>query len=234
MNIIDLIIIVFLIVGAALGFKNGAIKTLVSFVGTFVIIILAFMFKDVISTILYENLPFFGFWGVLKGVQVINIVFYEIIAFLLVFGVLSFLLHILIVVTGLFEKILKMTVILSLPSKIIGIFVGLLQYYVYIFIVLFVLSLPMFHMNEIEESKYANMILNETPVISDYSSKSVAIYNEVYDVVKERNNKTNEQLNKEVMEVMLKNKFITYESAKYLIESNKVYLDDKTFIENYK
>ena len=234
MNVIDIIIIAVLIIGAFLGFKNGAIKTLTSFVGTLIIIIIAFIFKGGISQLLYEYLPFFGFWGVIKGVQVINIVFYEVVAFLLVFIILSFLLHILIVASGLFEKILKMTVLLSLPSKIIGIFIGLLQYYMYIFIILFVFSLPMFHINQISESKYATMILNDTPILSDYSEESVAIYNDVYDIVKERDNKTNEQLNKEILEVMLTNKFITYESAKYLIDSNKIYLDDKTFIENYK
>ncbi len=36
-------------------------------------------------------------------------------------------------VTGLVEKILKATVILSIPSKILGIFVGILEMYVYLF-----------------------------------------------------------------------------------------------------
>lgn len=234
MNIIDIIIIVVLIIGAALGFKNGLIKTLTSFVGTFVIIILAFILKDTISELFYENFPFLSFWGAVKEVQVINIVFYEVLAFIIVFGVLSFLLHILLLVTGIFEKIIKLTVILSLPSKLLGLIVGILQYYTYIFIALFILSLPMFHMNEIGESKYGNKILTETPILSEYTKEPVVVYEKLYNIVKNRNDKTTEQLNKETLEVMLENKFITYESAKRLVDANKIYLDDKEFIEKYK
>ena len=33
---------------------------------------------------------------------------------------------------------------------------------------------------------------------------------------------------------MLEKNFITYDSAKSLIDANKIYLDDKEFIEKYK
>lgn len=234
MNIIDILIIIVLIIGAALGFKNGFIKTLTSFVGTFAIIIVAFMLKGSLSQLLYENLPFFHFFGAIKGIQVLNIVFYEIVAFLIVFGVLQFLLHILLVATGLFEKIIKMTVILSLPSKLLGAVVGVFQYFVYVFILLFIFSFPIFHIDEIGESKYGSRILEETPILSDFSKESVALYDKVYVVVKNRDKKSNEQLNKEMLEVMLENKFITYESAKGLVDANKIYLDDKEFLEKYK
>lgn len=234
MNIIDILIIIVLIIGAALGFKNGFIKTVTSFVGTFAIIIVAFMLKGSLSQLLYENLPFFGFFGAIKGIQVLNIVFYEVVAFLIVFGVLQFLLHIVLVATGLFEKIIKMTVILSLPSKLLGAVVGVLQYFVYIFIALFIFSFPIFHIDEIGESKYGSRILDETPVLSDLSKESISLYDKVYMVVKNRDKKSNEQLNKEMLEVMLENKFITYESAKGLVDANKIYLDDKEFLEKYK
>ena len=46
-----------------------------------------------------------------------------------------FVLKVILVVTGLVEWLLKMTIFLSIPSKILGIFVGMLEYYVYLFIV---------------------------------------------------------------------------------------------------
>ena len=61
MNIIDFIIILFILSGAIIGFKRGFTRQLVSLVSFFAIIILAFMFKNPVSIFLYEHLPFFKF-----------------------------------------------------------------------------------------------------------------------------------------------------------------------------
>ena len=234
MNIIDAIIILILLMGAVIGFKQGAIKKTVSFVGTFAIIIIAFMFKNDLSVLFYENLPFFDFWGAFKGIQVLNIILYEIIAFLVVFSLLFIVLRMLIVITGFAELLLKATIFLAIPSKILGIFVGLIEYYVYVFIVLFVISLPVFNLVDLNESKFAGTILNNTPLLSGLADDTVEVYTEVYNIIDNRGNKSTEELNEEVLTFMLDKKAISYESAKSLIDQNKVFVKDKEFIEAYK
>lgn len=234
MNIIDIVIILVLLMGAVIGFKQGAIKKTVSFVGTFAIIIIAFMFKNNLSVLLYENLPFFDFWGAFKGIQVLNIILYEVIAFLIVFSLLFIVLRMLIVISGLAELLLKATIFLAIPSKILGIFVGLVEYYVYIFIVLFVISLPVFNLVNLNDSKFANTILNNTPLLSGFADDTVEIYTEVYTIIDNRDDKTTAELNKEVLTFMLEKKAISYDSAKSLIDRNKILVKDKDFIENYK
>ena len=234
MNLVDLALIIFLIIGALIGFRSGAVKALTSFVGVFVMMIIAFMFKDQLSVILYENMPFFNLFGPLAGIEALNIVLYDILAFVIILVFLMGALHIVLVISGLFDLILKMTVILSVPSKIIGIIVGVLEYYVYAFIILFVVNLPMFHLSVVNESKYGSKILNETPFVSNFAYKSVDIYNKIYNVVDNRGKKDERDLNKETLEVMLDNKFITYNSAIKLVNSNKIHLNDKEFLEKYK
>lgn len=234
MNIIDAIIILILLMGAVIGFKQGAIKKTVSFVGTFAIIIIAFIFKNDLSVLFYENLPFFDFWGAFKGIQVLNIILYEIIAFLVVFSLLFIVLRMLIVITGFAELLLKATIFLAIPSKILGIFVGLIEYYVYIFIALFVISLPVFNLVDLNESKFAGTILNNTPLLSGLADDTVEVYTEVYNIIDNRGNKSTEELNEEVLTFMLDKKAISYESAKSLIDQNKVFVKDKEFIEAYK
>ena len=234
MNIIDAIIILILLMGAVIGFKQGAIKKTVSFVGTFAIIIIAFIFKNDLSVLFYENLPFFDFWGAFKGIQVLNIILYEIIAFLVVFSLLFIVLRMLIVITGFAELLLKATIFLAIPSKILGIFVGLIEYYVYVFIVLFVISLPVFNLVDLNESKFAGTILNNTPLLSGLADDTVEVYTEVYNIIDNRGNKSTEELNQEVLTFMLDKKAISYESAKSLIDQNKVFVKDKEFIETYK
>lgn len=234
MNIIDAIIILILLMGAVIGFKQGAIKKTVSFVGTFAIIIIAFIFKNDLSVLFYENLPFFDFWGAFKGIQVLNIILYEIIAFLVVFSLLFIVLRMLIVITGFAELLLKATIFLAIPSKILGIFVGLIEYYVYVFIALFVISLPVFNLVDLNESKFAGTILNNTPLLSGLADDTVEVYTEVYNIIDNRGNKSTEELNEEVLTFMLDKKAISYESAKSLIDQNKVFVKDKGFIEAYK
>lgn len=234
MNIIDAIIILILLMGAVIGFKQGAIKKTVSFVGTFAIIIIAFIFKNDLSVLFYENLPFFDFWGAFKGIQVLNIILYEIVAFLVVFSLLFIVLRMLIVITGFAELLLKATIFLAIPSKILGIFVGLIEYYVYIFIALFVISLPVFNLVDLNESKFAGTILNNTPLLSGLADDTVEVYTEVYNIIDNRGNKSTEELNEEVLTFMLDKKAISYESAKSLIDQNKVFVKDKGFIEAYK
>ena len=141
MNVVDIIILVLLVLGAISGFRAGVIKKTTDFIGMFVIVIIAFSLKNKLSVIMYENLPFFNFGGFIKGMDAINILLYELVAFLVVFIALLFILKVVVMVTGLFERFLKATVILSIPSKILGIFVGIIEAYVYVFLVLIVITL---------------------------------------------------------------------------------------------
>lgn len=92
MNVADFVIIILLAFGAVEGFKAGVIKKTTDFIGMFVIVILSFTLKNNLSTIMYENLPFFSFGGFIKGIDAINILLYEIIAFLIIFAALYFIL----------------------------------------------------------------------------------------------------------------------------------------------
>ena len=234
LNIVDIIIILIIGLGAIVGFKEGAIKRGTSIVGLVLVIILSFTLKNYLSVFFYENLPFFNLWGVFKGIQVLNIVFYEMLAFLIIASVLMIAYKIILGLTGLIEKILKATIILSIPSKIIGFFIGIFEYYIWVYLFLFVLTLPVFNIKEIYESKTAMFIITETPVLSKYTGKTLDIYNDLYSIIDNRENKTNEQVNEEAMKLMLEYDIITTDSAKKLIAQNKVLVDDDSFIDEYK
>lgn len=231
MNVVDVIIIVFLILGGVAGFKAGVIKKLTDFIGMFVVIILAFYLKNYISVIMYENLPFFNFFGLINGIDVLNILLYEVIAFLVIFIALLFVLKVVLMLTGLVEKILKATVILSIPSKLLGIVVGVIEMYVYLFLILVIVSLPIFDSSFLKDSKMNNFILNNTPVLSGVSEEIIDIYGDVYNIIDNRKNKTNEQLNEEILKVLIDKKVVTKESAKKLVDKNKIHINDKSIVE---
>ena len=231
MNVCDIIILIALAFGAVGGFKAGVIKKTADFVGMFIIVILAFYLKNYLSVIMYENLPFFNFWGFIKGLDAINILFYETLAFIIVFMALLFVLRVVLTVTGLIEKLLKATIILSIPSKLLGIVVGVIEMYVYVFLILIVLTLPIFDLPYVRESKTANFIINNTPILSGISEDMINIYDDVYDVVINKNSKTDEQLNSDITKILIDNNVITKESSRKLVERNKLHINDKTILE---
>ena len=231
MNVVDVIIIALLIVGGVAGFKAGVIKKLTDFIGMFVVIILAFYLKNYISVIMYENLPFFNFFGLINGIDALNILLYEVIAFLVIFIALLFVLKVVLTLTGLIEKILKATVILSIPSKLLGIVVGVIEMYVYLFLILVIVSLPIFDSSFLKDSKMNNFILNNTPVLSSVSEEIIDIYGDVYNIIDNRKGKTNEQLNEEILKVLIDKKVVTKESAKKLVDRNKIHIKDKSIVE---
>lgn len=231
MNVADIVILIALALGAVGGFKAGVIKKTADFIGTFVVIILAFYLKNYLSVIMYENLPFFNFFGFIKGIDAINVLFYEVLAFVIVFVALLFVLKVILLVTGLIEKILKATVILSIPSKLLGIVVGAIEMYVYVFIVLVVLTLPIFKIPYVRESKLANFMLDNTPILSGISEEMVDIYGSVYNIIDSKDNKTNEELNEDILKLLIDKEVITKESARGLVDKNKVHINDMSILD---
>lgn len=236
MNIIDVIIILFILSGAVIGFKRGFTRQLVSLVSFFAIIILAFMFKNPVSIFLYQHLPFFKFGGILKGVTVLNIALYELLAFLFMALVLTIIFKILTIVTNIFEKILKMTIILSIPSKIAGAIVGIIENYIWIFIVLYILSFPIFNIDIINQSKYRNNILNNTPILSSFIEPTMNALTEFSELKNKYENTDNAlEFNRETLDLFLKYDVITVESVDKLIEQDKLKIDDvDTILNKYR
>lgn len=231
MNIVDACILLLLGLGAVLGFKRGFTKSLAMSSGFVIVIILAFALKNPLSEFMYQNLPFFNFWGIFKGVTVLNILLYEVIAFLIILSILSIILKLVIFATSIFEKILNMTIILGIPSKMLGIVVGLIEYYVIIFVILFVVSLPIFNLDFIEGSKWRKPILNNTPILTDISKNTISVFNEFSDLKDKYEESTDaNNFNKEALEVFLKYKVITPSSASKLIERGKIDIEDANSI----
>lgn len=232
MNIIDAVIILFLLLGAVVGFKQGVLKKTVSFAGLLLIIILSFSLKNYVSVLMYENLPFFNFWGLLTGLEILNVILYELIAFLLVFSILFIIFKVVVAITGIVEKILKMTIILAIPSKLLGMVVGFLEYYIIAFVVLFILTQPIFHISILNDSKYKDFILNNTPIVSSYAKKTLKTYKETWDIIKKHDNDNTVDINTSLLEVMLKNKIITVDSTKKLIKKDKLHIKNQDIILN--
>ena len=125
--------------------------------------------------------------------------------------------------TGIIENLLKATVILALPSKLLGMLVGVIESVVILYVVLFILSMPALKVPYINESEGANIILTKTPILSGISNNAVNTFNEVYEfTTNEIDLKDTKTTNTKIVEIMLKNKVVTEDNIKVLRDSGKI------------
>ena len=228
MNIVDAIIILIIISSALIGYKRGFTKELVCFLGFFFVIVFSFIFKNPLSKILYEYLPFFKFTGLIKGVTSLNIILYEIISFFIIASILLIILKILMFATTIFEKLLKITIVLGIPSKILGFVVGIIEGITWSFIIIYIFSLPIFNLDIIHESKLKDPILKYTPILSTVVDDTVKASNEFIELKDEykENKINNDEFDLKSLDILLKYKIVSVDSVETLVKKDKISIEN--------
>ena len=224
MNILDIVIVLILIMCAIIGFKRGAIKEIVSLVGIIVVFIVSFSLKGVLGNVLCKWLPFFNFAGNLEGGTVRNNLLYQKIAFLIIYSLLFSIYMIVMKISGVVQKLVHMTVILWLPSKIIGAVVAFITGYVMVFVVLLALLIPLKDTDMFKESKFANYVVYDTPILAGSAENISRSINEVYTLGEDlsKGDISKNEANLETMDILLKYKIVSPKTAKELVALDKL------------
>ncbi len=224
MGFLDILILIVLLSGGIVGAQNGFFKQTVVLIGTIASFILTWVFKDYIANFLSFNLPFFKFSGLVS----LNIFLYQLIAFVLLFCFFIAIVVVLAKMTGIFEKILKMTVVLGIPSKILGFVVGLVEAYVIVFVVLFFVKQPIFDQELVEESKITPVIVNSSPLLSNIVSDMNKSLKEIYIINKDyEDNKDPDVTNKAIIDSLLKHKVISEKYVDKLVKKGKIVYEEE-------
>ena len=232
MNIIDYFILAVVILFALKGFKQGLLPSIINFVGTFLIFIIAFYVKQPISHLLYENFPFLSFGGIFKGIIGINIIFYEVVAYGIAITLLGIIFCIIKRISIVIQKLLNVTLFLNLPSKILGAVIGAFEGVLFSIILVYMGGFISETSKYINDSKLSSMILTKTPIINNVTNNFRNSYNEIYDTVIKNENDTN-NANLETIDILMKYDILSYDSAIKLYNDNKLNIDGvKEVIEN--
>ncbi len=223
MNIIDVIIILFILLIGVIGWHNGVIKTTVSAVGILIVFILSFYLKNPIAEWLSLNLPFFNFWGDFKNVTMLNVIIYQLLSFIIVFSILMIIYCVVVKISSFIEKILKCTIILGIPSKILGFIVGLIEGQIIVAVILIFLSFPIFEIDLVHESKLKRFILESTPIVGNLSKNISVATNEIM-LLRDKfsSDSTKDEFNRKSLDIMLKYNIIEVDYANKLLSSGKL------------
>ena len=231
MNIFSVIVILLIISSGVMGLKKGFLKESVVFIGTILVYIISFLLKDKIGLVLCKWFPFFSF----DGLQTLNILVYQLIAFIFIATILFSIATIIFKLTGIIQKLVDITIILTLPSKILGFIFGILEGYIVMFLILIILAIPLRNVELFKESTVVTMY--NSPILSKTLGGVPKTIEDILDVTTEIQ-KTDYNKNKvalDIMKIELDHNIISKEDTLDLIERGK--LDKvqgiKSFVKNY-
>lgn len=114
--------------------------------------------------------------------------------------------------------------------------VGLIEGYVILFIILFVLNMTSFNSQLVSESSLRPKILTSSPVLSNVVKDATNTVTEIYDFVDVYvKDKDSDKFNYNAIDTMLKNKIITPEYVEKLVKKRKIDVKNiDNLIEKYK
>lgn len=230
LNVVDIIIILLILLSGVVGFKRGVLKEVVMLAGTIIIYIIAFSLKNPLGLILCKIFPFFN----LDGLISLNILIYQLIAFVFIAGFLFSIYSIVLKLTGILQKIVDLTIILTLPSKLLGLVFGLIEGYIVMFIILVTLSIPFRNVDMFLNSSLSNKIINNSPILTKTMGGVGDAIFDIYDLTEKVSKKSDENLNEinlEIIKVELDYKIISEDDLLEIIDMKK--LDDIENVEDY-
>lgn len=238
MNIIDVIIILLILLCGVVGMKKGFVRTTISLIGIVLVFIFSFYLKNPIAEALSLHLPFFSFTGSFKGATILNVIIYQIIAFIIIFTLLMILYCFVVKISRILEKILDLTFILAIPSKIGGFIVGILEGAFISLIMVVVLSLPILNFDLIRDSNVRKYLYNASPIVGNVTNNMNSAIDEIMDLKdKFKEDEDKEEFNLSCLDILLKNKVITVSYAENIRDSYKLKIDKvkvQTVIDKYK
>lgn len=224
--IVNIVILLIIVSETYVGFKKGFLESTIRLVGFVAAIIGAYILKNPVSIFMYTHLPFFKFGGLFKGVSALNIIVYELIAFVLVFVVLRIAINIIAKITGMVERLLSLIFFIGIPSKILGALVGFGKSIIILYFAIFVFKFCCNFMNlEVKES-LADDIVN-VPILKNVFGDTLNSLDEITAIAKDyEDTKNKEEFNNKVVDILLKYKVITNDNLQILIDNGKIKIAD--------
>ena len=92
---------------------------------------------------------------------------------------------------------------------------------------LYVVTLPIFNIKTINDSKLALTILDKTPILSNYTEDATKILNDFVELKDKYKSSTNsEEFNKDALKLLLEYRVVDVKSVDKLVERNKIKIND--------
>lgn len=220
--LVDVIIILIIAAETYSGYKKGFLESSIKLLGFIGAFIGAYILKSPLSILMYTHLPFFKFDGLFRGVSSLNIVIYEVIAFIVTFILLRIVIKIAAKVLGLVERLLSFIFFIGVPSKILGALVGFVKSIIILYFVIFVFKFGCNFLNISVDDSLADDIVN-IPVLKNVFGNVLSSVDEITSLARDyEDTKNKEEFNDKAMDILLKYNVISKDNLQILIDNGKI------------
>ncbi len=212
MNLVDIFFLLIILVCGLIGLKRGFFKELVLTVGYIILLIISYKLITPTTNLIISLVK--------VGNNPLNLLIYQIIAFLVVFIILGIIFQLIVFLTNILEKLLNITIVLGIFSKILGFILGLVKGVIVAYLLSLLFTLPMFNnIAMFRNSSVRTELLTKMPNI-----KLNKIVNEISKLDINSND-----FNKQVLQILIKYNILTKEKVIDMVKSGQL---DSTFL-NY-
>ena len=226
--LIAIVIVVFMILEITNGYKKGFLESGVKLIGSILIVIGSYLLKNPLSVYLYTHLPFFKFDGLFKGVTALNIIVYEVIAFVIVFAVLFIVYKVVCLLTKIVDKLLSLIFFIGIPNKILGAVLGFIQGVVILYFVIAIFKIGTNVMGYEMQPSLADYVV-EIPVLKQTFGPVLSSLDDITSLAKDYEyTKNKEEFNEKALDILLKYDVISKDNLDILIDKGKIKIGDNT------
>ena len=167
MNYIEIIMIIFILLGLIVGWSKGFWKTGTDLLAIFISMVIASMFKKPLAILLMKILPFIEFG---KDIYSLNIIFYYIIAYFVIFLLIMVIYQAIMIRTGLDEKLVEKGFSSNILSKSISSILGLPFMIIILYNLLLVVNFSYINVKAIDDSNMINSFFTKMLILNNTNS----------------------------------------------------------------
>ena len=212
MNLVDIFFLLIILVCGLIGLKRGFFKELVLTVGYIILLIVSYKLITPTTNLIISLVK--------VGNNPLNLLIYQIIAFLVVFIILGIIFQLIVFLTNILEKLLNVTIVLGIFSKILGFILGLVKGVIVAYLLSLLFTLPMFNnIPMFRNSTIKSELLTKMPNIK---------LNQIVNEISKLDINSND-FNKQVLQILIKYNILTKEKVIDMVKSGQL---DSTFL-NY-
>ena len=212
MNLVDIFFLLIILVCGLIGLKRGFFKELVLTVGYIILLIVSYKLITPTTNLIISLVK--------VGNNPLNLLIYQIIAFLVVFIILGIIFQLIVFLTNILEKLLNVTIVLGIFSKILGFILGLVKGVIVAYLLSLLFTLPMFNnIPMFRNSTVKSELLTKMPNIK---------LNQIVNEISKLDINSND-FNKKVLQILIKYNILTKEKVIDMVKSGQL---DSTFL-NY-
>lgn len=164
MNYIEIIMIIFILVGLIVGWSKGFWKTGTDLLAMFISMVIASMLKKPLAILLMKILPFIEFG---KDIYSLNILFYYIIAYFVIFLLIMVIYQAIMIRTGLDEILVEKSFSSSILSKSISSILGLPFMIIVLYNLLLIVNFPYINVKAIDNSNLIDRFFTKTLILNN-------------------------------------------------------------------